>query len=221
MSGSDILREVDEALRVEKAKRFWEENGKALIIFAFALVLATAAQSAWKSYKHHQAEISTAKFVDALKSKEPLSALQTLSAEKNGSGSALAGLTAAGLAVGNKKWDNAISLYQEVIDNKSAPQTYRDLAMVQIASLKIDHAPKATADDLQKLIAPVIKDKDSAWNTRALFISALIKAEKQKDFKAAHNDLQILLTDTNIPPSFMAQIKALDEVYQIKGEHSK
>jgi hypothetical protein len=221
MSGSDILREVDEALRVEKAKKFWEENGKAIIIFAVALILGTAAQSGWASYKHHQEEISTAKFVDAMKSKDPLSALQTLSAEKNGSGSALAGLSAAGLAVSNKKWDEAISLYQQVVDNKSAPQTYRDLAMVQMTALKIDHDTQAKADDLQKIISPVKTNKKSAWNSRAVFLSALISAEKQNDFKSARADLKNLLDDPNIPPSFASQVKALDSIYQIKEEAKK
>lgn len=88
MSGSDILREVDEALRVEKAKKFWAEHGKALIALAVALVLGTAAQSGWRAYQHHKAETSTAQFVDALKSKDPTTSLKALSAEKSGSDSA-------------------------------------------------------------------------------------------------------------------------------------
>lgn len=221
MSGGDILREVDEALRVEKVTRFWKENGKAVIVFAAALVIGTAAQSGWKAYQRHDAELSTARFVDALKGKDPLVALQTLSAEKKGSGSALAGLSAAGLAVSKEDWSGAITLYEQVAANKSAPQTYRDLAVVQIVSLKIDHDTKASADDLLKLIAPVIKDKNSAWNSRAVFTSALVKGEKKQDYKSAHDDLQVLLVDPNIPPSFAEQIKALDEVYKIKGDAAK
>jgi hypothetical protein len=221
MSGEDILREVDEALRVEKAKRFWEENKTALVVFVAALILGTAAQSAWRSYQQSKAESSTAQFLDALKGQEPLSALQKLSAEKDGSGSALAGLSAASIAVGKKDWDGAITLYQQVADNKHAQQTYRDLAIVQLTSLKIDHDKKASADDLLASISPVVENEKSAWNTRAIFLSAIIKADKQKNFKSAQDDLQILIANPSLPPSFAEQVKALDAVYKIKGESTK
>lgn len=221
MNGDNILKEVDDALRVEKAKKFWNDNKTALIIFAAALVLGTAAQSAWNSYQRDNAEKSTLQFLDALKGQEPLAALQKLSAEKKGSGSALAGLSAASIATQKKDWAGAITLYEQVIGTSSAPDTYRDLAIVQLAALKIDHDEKAVAEDLLNLIAPVIKNKKSAWNSRAIFLSAIIKADKQKNFKSAHDDLQLLMADPSLPPSFAEQVKALDEVYRIKGENAE
>lgn len=221
MSGSDILREVDEALRVEQAKKFWGEHGKTLIAFAAVLILGTAAQSGWNSYQNHQSEISTSKFLDALKSSDPLPELQKLSAEKNGSGSALAGLSAAALAIGKQDWKGAITIYDQVATNKTAPKTYRDLATVQIAALKMDHEESMSGEDILKSISPIANDKESEWRSKAIFLSALVKAHKNKDFAAARADLQKLISAPDTPPSFLTQVKALDEVYKIKGSEQK
>jgi hypothetical protein len=221
MAGGDILQEVDDALRVERMKDFWKDNGKFLVVFAVVLVLGTAVQAGWKSYKSHQSEVSTSKFLDALKSKDSLPALQALSAEKSGSGSALAGLSAAAMSISNEKWSDALNLYQHVADNTSVAKTYRDLALVQIASIKIDHDDKATADDLLSILKPVLSDKTSAWYARSLFVGAIIKADKKGDYAGATADLQTILLDPSLPASFLSQIKALDEVYRIRGDMKK
>lgn len=221
MSGGDILREVDEALRVEKAQKFWQEHGKAIIACAVALVLGTAANSGWTSYQNTQAEKATAQFMDALQNKEPMESLKKLSATESGAGSALAGLSAASLSIASSQWDNAMAEYSHLLANKKSPQTYKDLATVQMVALKIDHDDKASAENLIALLAPIIKDKTSAWNSRALFLQALIKANKKQDYNGARDDLQVLIANPEISDSFLEQIKALDNVYTIKGDSKK
>lgn len=218
MSGSDILREVEESIRVEKAARFWNENAKTIIIIVAMIILGALGQSGWVAYKKNQNEKSTAAFLEAFKSSDPISTLKKISSEHNGVGSTLSGLNAAVLAIDKQDWNMAIDLYRQVSEDKFAPKSYKDLALIQMVSLQLDHDEKATGADLLKSIEPVLKDKKSPWNSRAIFISALIKTEKNNDLEAARADLQILLGVQNLPSTFLEQVKALDEVYRLRQE---
>lgn len=221
MSGGDILREVDEALRVEKATRFWHEHGKTVLLLIAAVVVGTSVQSGWSAYQKHQAEISTSKFLDAAKDSDSLSALKKLSAEKNSSGSVLAGLTAAAQLETKQDWQGAIDQYTNVIANKSAASTYKDMAIVQRVAVQMDHDSKATGKDLLQSLAPVIANKKSAWYPRAVLLSAVIKANVMKDIKAAQADLDSLAALNDQPASFMDQVTALKDVYALREEHRK
>jgi hypothetical protein len=112
--------------------------------------MATMAQSGWSAYKKNQNEKSTSQFLDTIKTTDPIPALKKLSAEQSGSGSALSGLTAAAMSVDKKNWTDAIELYKQVSQNKSAPKPYRDLAIIQMVNLQLDYDEKTTGTDLLK-----------------------------------------------------------------------
>lgn len=216
MSGPDILREVEESIRAEKAAKFWKENGTIVLAVVAAAILGTAGQSYWMAHKRGLNEASTTQFMDALKDKAPIPALQELSKEDKGSGSALAGINGASMAIEKKDWASAIALYQNVVENKSVQKAYKDLATVQMVSLQIDHDAKANGDDLLESLAPIIADAKSPWNTKAIFVSSLVKATKNNDLKGAQADLDTLSAMNNLPASFLEQVNALKEVYKVK-----
>lgn len=216
MSGPDILREVEESIRAEKAAKFWKENGNIVLAVVAAAILGTAGQSFWTAHKKSQNEVSTSQFLDALETSTPLPALEKLSKEEKGSGSALAGLSAASIAIEKKDWAAAITAYKNVTENKSVDKAYRDLAIVQMVSLQLDHDAKATGADLLKSLETLVADKKSPWNINAIFISSLVKSSKNNDLKGAQADLDTLLAMNNLPASFLEQVKALNEVYKVK-----
>ena len=216
MSGPDILREVEESIRAEKAAKFWKENSTVILVVVAAAILGTAGQSLWTAHKHDLNEASTSQFLDALKDKTPLAALEKLSKEEKGSGSALAGLNGGAMAIDQKDWAAAITSYQNVANNKSVEKAYKDLATVQMVSLQLDHDAKVTGADLLKSLAPLIADKKSPWNTKAIFISSLVKSTKNNDLKGAQDDLDTLSSMNNLPASFLEQVNALKEVYKVK-----
>jgi len=218
MSGPDILREVEESLRTEKAIRFWNDHGKTIITIVAVIILATIAQSAWVAYKKNQDEKSTSQFLETIKKTDPIPSLKKLSAEQAGSGSALSGLTAAAMSIDKKNWAEAIELYKQVTQNKSAPQSYRDLATIQMVSLQLDHDKKISGADLLKSIESIVKDEKSPWYARAVFTSALIKSSKNNDLEAARKDLQKLINSPNLPASFLDQVRSLDEIYRLRQE---
>lgn len=216
MSGPDILREVEESIRAEKAAQFWKKNGHTILAIVFLAILGTAAQSFWVSYKKNQSEAATSQFLEAFDNKSPLSALQKLGQEEKGSASALAGLSTAAMAIEQKDWPAAISAYKNITTNKSVDKIYKDLALIQMISIQIDHDTKANADDLLNAISPLLSDKKSPWYANAVFISSLIKSSKKNDLKAAQADLDILLSMNNLPAGFLEQVNALSEMNKLK-----
>lgn len=217
---TDILREVDEAMRAERMNRIWQQHGKSILFIVAGVILGTAVHSGWSAYKNHQALEQTAALMDALQDKKTPDSLANLTKSLKGSGKALAGLDAADQALSSKRYDDAIALYDVVASDKTVPADMRDLAVVQSVSVKLDHAPKAQPQELIDALAPIAASDKSVWKARALFLSALIKANRMNNYKAALEDLALASVVPNLPSSFEAQIKALQDVYQLKAAES-
>lgn len=211
---TDILREVDEAMKAERMSRLWQENRKTILLGIGAVILGTALNSGWTTWKDHQAKVQTSALIEAMKSKEPAPALEKLSETLKDSGKAMAALDAASLALENKDYEKAVNLYEITGNDKSIPQDFRDLATVQKVSIQIDHNPDAKAEDLLKELSSVSGNKKSAWRLRAMLTEALVKAHLQKDYKGARANLALLSAEPGLPPTMSAQVSALQKVYQ-------
>lgn len=46
-----LLKEVDDALRADRMSQLWQQNKKLVIAFVIALIVGTAANSAWQHYR--------------------------------------------------------------------------------------------------------------------------------------------------------------------------
>lgn len=218
---TDILREVDEAMRAERMNRIWQQHGKSILFIVAGVIIGTAVHSGYSAYKNHQAREQTTALMDALH--DPKTAgdtLAELTKTLKGSGKALAGLDAADQALSNKRYDEAIALYDVIASDKSVPADMRDLAVVQSVSIKLDHAPNAKPQELVDALAPIATSDKSVWKARALFVSAVIKANRMTNYKAALEDLALASVVPNLPSSFEVQIKALQDVYQLKASET-
>ena len=72
---SDLLREVDDAVRAENMKRLWDEHKYAIVTGVAALILGTAAMSFWNNYQYSQNQKHTAEIITAVQSPEPAKTL--------------------------------------------------------------------------------------------------------------------------------------------------
>ncbi len=214
---TDYLREVEESMRAEKWLRLWQEHGKFFITLCVALVLGTAAQTAWNSWQTSKNREVTSGILAAVRTEDPAIKLAEIGAASSQPTAAMANLMAASRQVKNKQWDKAIALYTQTAENKSFPQITRDLARVQMVAIQMDHAPNVTADDLLSALKPVTGAKNSAWKARALILSASINAHKKNDFTAALADLAIAEQDTSLPASVINDIRSLKSVYSTRA----
>lgn len=210
---SDILREVDEAMRVERMQRLWEQHGKTIIFILAAIILGTAADAGWKGYKAHKAEKQTSALLNAVTGDDPAAGVAKLTTELHGSGLAFAALAAGKAAIEKQDYEAAIGFYQDALKDKSIQADLHDLIVVQLVSLELDHQEKTTGQELLDQLAPVLKSNQSAWYPRGLLLSAVIKAHKDKDYKGALEQLALMSAVPDLPASLQAQMDALKEVY--------
>lgn len=217
---SDILREVDDAMRVERMTRLWHEHGRTIIMVLAAIILGTAFNAGWVAYKDHKARTQTSAILDALKSDNAEDQLKELATSLSGSGKGFAALDAAALAIKDGKFENALSYYSSVEQDKSVPADLRDLSTIQRVSLAMDHQKDVDADALLASLSPVATSKTSPWAPRALLVQALIKANLKQDYAGALEDVVALGAEQAAPPSLQAQAKALQDIYAYKAQTS-
>lgn len=209
---ADLFQEVDEAMRAEKWARFWDEHKIALLTAIAALILGTAFFAFWNNYQKSQDEKATTAIIAALDSSDPSAALEKQAAQLSGNRKALALLNAA--AAETKKGDSkkAIALYDELIKTGPKKSDFRDLAILQRASLLVDTAG-SSAKDLTAQLDPVAKNDQSPWQHEALFLSAFIKGEMEKNYAAAVKDLKTLSEKEDLAPQIKTRTQALQSIY--------
>jgi hypothetical protein len=145
---SDIFDEVDEEVRREQFKKFWERYG--ILVIAFA-VLIVACVAGWRGYQYWQdkrAAETGAKFTAAAllaeqgKHEEAEKAFARVAGEGSAGYRVLARLReAAELAARDPK--AAVAAYDDVAASASTDQPLKDLAVVRAAMLLLDSAPLA------------------------------------------------------------------------------
>lgn len=219
---SDLLQDIDEALKREKAEKFWRENSPYILGGAVALVIMTGAITAWQSWRNNVNEERTAAIVTALDAKENNAAL-LIDAGKTlkGPHKAIAELQAAGLLVKDGKNDEALKQYQAVAADSSASALWRDLATLM--SVRLEWTPEvdeAKANTLYSQIKPLLS-RNNPWHLHAALQAALIAGDSLKDYKAALSHLGEITNDETAPPALKERAKALNHVYAQRAGEKK
>lgn len=214
---SDILREVDEAMRVEKMSRLWAEHGNTVLAAIVALILGTALSSGWNTWQHHQNLKSTTALLDSFQTENPRAALETLGKTQKGNARAFSLLAGAAMALDAKDLEKAVSIYNTLASDARVEPAFRHLALVQKVSLELDAKTEVPSSAMLADLARVLEDKTSPWRARALLLSALVKAHKNEDQKGAISDLDQLSAMPNLSSPIKEQERALRAVYKLEG----
>lgn len=181
---SDIFQEVDEALREDRAKEWWQRWGTTLIAAAVLLVVAIAAYNGWNWYQSNQ----RAKAGDAFSA-----ALAQVATDKPGAIAALEKVAAQGVAPYDDLARLRIArLKAEAGDKPGAAAAYRaaaqgahdadsrELAILLKAMQEFDTAkPEDLVAELQPLIG-----KDRPWRPMALELLAAVALKQNDQAKA-------------------------------------
>ncbi|MCV0394257.1 MAG: tetratricopeptide repeat protein [Rhizobiaceae bacterium] len=149
MSDDQFIREVNEEFRKDQARLLWERWGVWIIGAAAAIIIATAAWVGWNYWTDLRAKRSGDAFSDALalaNSGEEESALAAFGElEQNGFGDypLLARMRAATILAERGDADEAVSEFDAVAADRSAPGAIRDMARLRAALLLVDHGSYA------------------------------------------------------------------------------
>ena len=210
---SDLLQDIDNAIKQEKAEKFWRENGPYMVGGAIALVLLTAAFTAWNSWQLKINTRQTNLLVSAMETPYPETALAAAAQALEGKHKAMAQLQAAGHQAKGGDAEAALGLYRAVIADGSAPEIWRDLATLMAVRLEWNASlDQAKAQALYNDLKPLLS-KNNPWHQHATLQAAMMTGESLGDYKAALGLLSGLLNDAEAPQSLKDRAKALDHLY--------
>lgn len=212
---SDLLVEVDEALKQEKLEKIWQQYGGFFIGFLMAIILGTAANAGYHNWKDSKNHAQSALYLDA--TADPNFAaedLHKIAPQLHGGLYYLTELQAAGLAAKQGNTADAVATYERISTDKNANKTFRDLAgyMLVVVSKDMD------AKDKLARLNTITNDEQNTWRYQAHLQAALINAVELNDFTEARMHLSHISKGVNIPDSLKQKAKSLDIIYALKAK---
>ncbi len=187
-----FVREVDDAVREDQLRGFWDRYGKLLVGVIGAGLIAYAG---WLFFHHNRSQnagTTAENFVRALdesQSGNPAAAksLAAVKAEGGDAYRAAALMTEANNALVRKDDKQAATLLAQLAADAKAPQFYRDLALVRQATLQFDTMP---AEELAARLKPVAVETNPIFPSAAeLLALAYVKQGKDKDAGALYSKI--------------------------------
>lgn len=202
-----LIREVNEEMRNDRLKAFWNSIKIPIYIAAGALIIITAGTSIWKQYQQSQAEKNTLALADAqaLYSAqhydEAAKAFATLTKKTRSELADAVKLWQARALLGAKKEKPALRVLQNIaLAPEGKDLFWRDIACLHLMGLvkTTGEIPSSCHGEKISALSPVLKQFYAAglWQSG--------------DEKAARALLESLAEDTRLPPDVRAQARAFD-----------
>jgi hypothetical protein len=156
-----FYREVDEELRRDQMKSYWERFGKLIIAAVLLVIAAIGGIIWWQNQKVVKAGERSATLVEAFddvaagRRRTAAPKLDGLVESGSDGHRAAALLTKADVAIDSKDLKGAAALFKRVADDEGLARPYRDLALVRMTAVELDTLPpQAVIDRLKGLAVP-------------------------------------------------------------------
>jgi len=220
-----FYREVDEELRRDQLKTYWERFGKLAIAAVVLLIAAIGAVIWWQNHRQVVAGERGAQLVSAFddiaggKKDAAIPKLDSLAKSGSDGYRAAALLTRADLAVEAGQIDSAAAQMNAIAGDSGLPQQFRDLATVRATALQFDRLkPQAVVDRLKPLAVA-----GNAWFGSAgeLVAMAYLKLNRPQD---AARLFSAMAKDEKVPESIrsrsvqMASSLGVDAIQPAPGQ---
>lgn len=159
VDNESFYREVDEELRRDQMKTYWERFGKLVIAGVVLLLAAIGGFIWWQNQKEVKAGQRSETLIQALDDvaagRKAAATAKLDELVKSGSEGhrAAALLTKADIAAEANDLKGAASLYKQVADDEGLAQPYRDLALVRMTAVELDTLPPQAVIDRLKGLA--------------------------------------------------------------------
>jgi hypothetical protein len=193
-----FIREVDEDLKNESMKKLWDKYGLFITIcVVVALSLAVSYESI-KAWYIKRAENWSDTYAVALnlqnqgKYDESLAALNVIIDGKFGAFADLAKMQQVNVLSDQGKEEEAIIALSTIANDKDFNKQLRDLAIIKLASHKLD---TATSEEIKNILEPIASD--NAWYGTAQEMLAIV-AVRDGNIEEAKNIYQSLLDNTSV-----------------------
>ena len=214
---SDLISEVDEALRQDKAKAVWEKYGKVFIAGAIALVVLTALYALMSNRQSAQNQKATAELLTAMEAENKITALGTAYENLDGTHAALAGINAAYAMARGGKTVEAGRIFDDIANNTAYESVFKDYARLKAVSLDLNQNspgfdPQKSLTQLEK----IYENDKSPWRFQARLVGALIYSGKLDKNQEAISVLKPLTELTApVPETLKTRARNLTKVYEV------
>ena len=209
---SNLLVEVDEALKQERMEKFWTDYGPLIITGIAALIIGTAGWSGYKAWNTGVKIEQTDKFISAVKSETSETSLLQLAPEIRPSLGNISKWRAAGQMALEGKTAEAVKIYSEIENDAEAPQDFRLLAVFQKIRLMAQDDPKKALP----LLEAIARDENHPWRHIARFEAAVLQVHTNNNYTAARDHLNVLLKEEELPASLDRKARSLDILYKLQ-----
>ena len=201
-----FIREVDEDVKNDNFKELWKKYGAYIVAFVVIAVTAAVCFDRIKLWKIQQNQLKTENYMAAAQLKEnpqeTLAALQKISTDEDNIFADFAKLQIANVLLTQEKNDEALATLQALADDKNADRAVRDVALIKLASYKVDMISKA---ELEQLLQPVLTENTS-WTPLANDLLAMA-AIKEGDIETAKEIYGKILKTKDLPEEFKNKIQ--------------
>ncbi|NNG02690.1 MAG: tetratricopeptide repeat protein [Inquilinus sp.] len=209
---ADIFREVDEALKEDKAKVLWQRYGSAAIAIVVLVVLATGGYVFWQDYSLRRDQERTAALMAAVELADAersaaVDALERLADEAGDRQGLLARLHGAALLAEAGDTAAAVAAYRELADDRSVAAPWRDLGRFLAVLHDLESGDR---NALTEELAPLMVE-ESPWRHSARELEGLI-ALRAGDSARAREIFSALADDPQTPGRQRQRAQALADV---------
>ncbi|NCT40223.1 MAG: hypothetical protein GW778_00980 [Alphaproteobacteria bacterium] len=171
---SDLLAEVDDAMRQERLAKFWHENKFFIVAFVVLTIVATGAMSAYRSWDMKTKTEQTAQLITLQEATNYPANIIEDDLDFRPSIRGIALLSAAGTAMQRNNQEDAAKLYARIVADTKIPEKFRYLGIIMDVRLKMEKEG-ANKEELLSALAPILNSK-SAWKPHAQIDAALLQA---------------------------------------------
>lgn len=192
----ELLREVDEELKEENAKKLIRKITPWLTCIVIVALLCAGGYE-WVKYRQmQQAMKDEGRLVQALtlmekgQTEQAATALQDMRKTAGKGYAVIAGFYYADLLLNENKINDALMVLTELIDNQETPAPMKNLALFTKISIAVDQ-PDADYPVLEQALKPLLAEK-SVWSAQACELGAVIALKTDNPDKAKDYLKQII-----------------------------
>lgn len=220
-AGDLLIQEVDEELRREQYQKLWERYGNWVIAVVVGVILVVAGYQGWQEWQSRQRQQEAAKFAAAEdllgqgKAQDAMTAWERLATDGRTGFAVAAAMRQAEVLTSQGDIAAAVATYDKIAAS-SAPQLFRDLAVLKLALVSLDTADPAV---LEGRVAPLAVISNP-WHFCATEVLAVL-AEKKGDGKHAADLYKQLADDLQAPAGIRARAAEMLAVLAPAAEKAK
>ena len=218
MSDDSFIREVEEELRSERLRSFWDRFGRIVIAGAVLVVLVVAGVRLYEWYTATQRAEAGDAFMNAVrlaedgKRDEAVAALRDLEGDATPVYAALAKLRAAAELAREGKTDEAVAAYDLVAADGALDENFRAIASLRAGLLLVDTGTPADVESrVSRLSGPTAPYRASAREALGL---AYFKAN---DMDKAFAQFDAIQTDDRVSQPLRQRARIMLDLIAARG----